>query len=105
MRNAAISKWSNQRSEGIERDIQSALSNPALEGMDLPGVASEASIAGRYSGGGELTSPHPVASGKPSTEREDAFVTAGATDLLGEKHRRGIDARVSLANGPTGPER
>jgi hypothetical protein len=26
MRNAAIAKWSNQRSEGIERDIQSALS-------------------------------------------------------------------------------
>lgn len=105
MRNAAIAKWSNQRSEGIERDIQSALSNSALEGMDLPGVASEASIAGRYSGGGELASPHPVASSKPSTEREDAIVTAGAANLLGEKHRRGIDARVSLANGPTGPER
>jgi len=105
MRNAAIAKWSNQRSAGIERDIQSALSNPALEGMTLPGVASEASVAGRYSGGDGLTSPHPVESGKPSTEREDSIVTSGASELLGEKHRRGIDAQVSLANGPTGPKR
>jgi conjugal transfer mating pair stabilization protein TraG len=105
MRNAAIAKWSNQRSEGIERDIQSALSNPALEGMKLPGVASEASIAGRYSGGSGLTSPHPVASSKPSTEREDEIVIAGAAELLGEKHRRGIEARVDLGRGPTGPER
>jgi conjugal transfer mating pair stabilization protein TraG len=105
MRNAAIAKWANQRSAGIEQDIQSALRNPALEGMTLPGVASEASVAGRYSGGAGLTSPHPVASGKPSTEREDSIVTSGASELLGEKHRRGIDAQVSLANGPTGPKR
>lgn len=103
MRNAAIAKWSNQRSAGIERDIQSALSNPALEGMTLPGVASEASIAGRYSGGAGPTSPHPVDSGKPSTEREDSIVTSGASELLGEKHRRGMEARVELGRGPAGP--
>lgn len=105
MRNAVIGKWSNQRSEGIERDIQSALSNPALEGLDLPGVASEASIAGRYSGGSGVASPHPVSSGKPSTDREVELITAGASELLGEKHRRDVDSRMSLATGPTGPER
>jgi conjugal transfer mating pair stabilization protein TraG len=105
MRNAAIGKWANQRSEAIERDIQSALSNPALEGMELPGVASEASIAGRYSGGSGVASPHPVSSGKPSTDREVGLITAGTSELLGEKHRRDVDARLSLATGPTGPER
>jgi conjugal transfer mating pair stabilization protein TraG len=105
MRNAAIGKWADQRSEAIERDIQSALSNPALEGIELPGVASEASVVGRYSGGSGLPSPRPVASSKPSTAQEDGIVTAGAADLLGEKHRRDMDARVSLANGPAGPDR
>jgi conjugal transfer mating pair stabilization protein TraG len=105
MRNAAIGKWSIQRSEGIERDIQSALRNPALEGMELPGVASEASIVGRYSGGSGLSSPHPVASGKPSIDREDGIVTTGAVELLGEKHRRDNDGRLALSQGPAGPDR
>lgn len=105
MRNAAIAKWSNERSAGIERDIQSALSNPALEGMQLPGVASEASIVGRYSGGGALPSPQAVSTGKPSTATEDEIVISGASTLLGEKHRRDNDARRSLTQGPAGADR
>jgi len=103
MRNAAIAKWSNQRSEGIERDIQSALSNPALEGMQLPGVASEASITGRYSGGAGVGSPNP-GGGKPSMDQEAAVIAAGSAQLRGEKARRGVKAREALAAGPTGPE-
>lgn len=104
MRNAVIGKWANQRSDAIERDIQSALDNPALAGMKIPAVATEASISGRYSGGASLPGPQAVSTNKPSRAAEDEVVTAGAASLLGEKHRRDRDASISLADGPKGPE-
>jgi conjugal transfer mating pair stabilization protein TraG len=103
-RNTVIEKWAGERSAGIERDIQSALKNPALSNMKLPAVASEASVAGRYSGGGSLPPAHPVSSGKPSTAREDDQILKGASQLLGEEHRRNIDFRQSLHGAPAGPK-
>jgi conjugal transfer mating pair stabilization protein TraG len=103
-RNTVIEKWAGERSAGIERDIQSALENPALSNMKLPAVASEASVAGRYSGGSSLPPAHPVSSGKPSTAREDDQILAGASQLLGEEHRRNIDFRQSLHGAPAGPK-
>lgn len=105
MRNAVIGKWASQRSDAIERDIQSALDNPALAGLKVPGVASEASIAARYTGGAGLQSPHPVSTDQPSRAVENEVVTAGAASLLGEKHRRDREAQTSRAQGPRGPER
>jgi conjugal transfer mating pair stabilization protein TraG len=104
LRNAAIGKWATQRSDSIERDIQSALTNPALADMKVQGVASEASIAGHYSGGGGIGTPHPVSTGSPDRAREDQIIIAGASELLGEKHRRDIGVRQSLRSGPKGPE-
>jgi conjugal transfer mating pair stabilization protein TraG len=104
LRNAAIGKWATQRSDSIERDIQSALTNPALADMKVQGVASEASVAGNFSGGGGVGTPHPVSTGTPDRTREDQIIIAGASELLGEKHRRDIGVRQSLRSGPKGPE-
>ena len=103
-RNLAIGKWAEQRSSVIERDIQSALENPALADMKLPGVASESSVSARYSGGGPLPTPQPVSTSAPDTSNETGAITTGAASLLGEKHRRDKDARESLRDGPVGPK-
>jgi len=103
-RNAVIEKWAGERSAGIERDIQSAISNPALADMKIPNVASESSVAGRYSGGGSVARAHPVSTGKPSTAAVDGQITAGAQELLGDEHRRNIDFRHSVRGAPTGPK-
>lgn len=103
-RNAVIEKWAGERSSGIERDIQSALSNPALADMTIPAVATENSVAARYSGGGSVTAAHPVSTGAPSTVAADSQIIAGAEELLGDEHRRNIDFRQSLHGAPAGPK-
>ena len=103
-RNLVIEKWAGERSAGIERDIAAALDNPALEGLKIPAVASEASVAGRYSGGSGLPSAHAVSVGKQSTTRADAIISTGVADLRSQKDRRNSDARFALGQGPTGPK-
>ncbi len=103
-RNAVIEKWAGERSAGIERDIQSALSNPALADMTIPAVATENSVAVRYSGGGSVSAAHPVSTGAPSTVAAESQIIAGAEELLGDEHRRKIDFRQSLHGAPAGPK-
>ena len=104
MRNAAIGKWATQRSDEIERDIQSALQNPALEGMKIPEVASEGSVAGRYSGGSSLPAAHPVSSGRPSTAREDAHIKSSTAELVDDESRLNGRFTQSLRGAPAGPK-
>ncbi|MBD8546879.1 conjugal transfer protein TraG N-terminal domain-containing protein [Sphingomonas sp. CFBP 8760] len=103
-RNIAIGKWASERSGAIERDIQSALENPALANMKLPGVASEASIARHYSGGAPVGAAHPVSTGKPDTSSESDIISSGARELLDEERRQKTEGRRALASGPKGPE-
>ncbi len=103
-RNLVIEKWAGERSAGIERDIAAALDNPALDGLKIPAVASEASVAGRYSGGSGLPSAHAVSVGKQSTTGADAIISTGEADLRSQKDRRDSDARFALGQGPTGPK-
>lgn len=91
-RNLAIGKWAEQRSSVIERDIQSALENPALADMKLPGVASESSVSARYSGVAhcQLPSPyrhrHPILQTKPAqlplAQRPSSVRSIGGTKML-----------------------
>ncbi|MEG3093404.1 conjugal transfer protein TraG N-terminal domain-containing protein [Sphingomonas sp. PB1R3] len=87
-RNAVISKWSAERQSAIESDIQQALNDPALQGMDVPKVGNEASVSSRYSGGQQLGSPEPVGTNKADRSDQDQVITEGAGRLLAEQHRR-----------------
>lgn len=87
-RNAVISKWSAERQSAIESDIQQALNDPALQGMDIPNVSNEASVSSRYSGGQRLGSPEPVGTNKADRSDQDQVITEGAGRLLAEQHRR-----------------
>jgi len=104
-RNTAIGKWAEQRSSVIERDIQSALSDPALAGMKLPGVASEASVAGRYSGGRPLGGAHPVSVGRPDTSAERGVIAAGASEVGDDTARLGRVATADFAQAPPGAKK
>lgn len=87
-RNAVISKWSNERQNAIESDIQKALDDPTLANMNIPGVRSESSVSGQYSGGNRLNDPHAVSTDQPSRAKEQATITEGAERLISEQHRR-----------------
>jgi len=87
-RNAVISKWSSERQSAIESDIQQALNDPALQGMDIPKVSNEASVSSRYSGGQHLGSPAPVGTNRADRSDQDQVITEGAGRLLAEQHRR-----------------
>ncbi len=102
-RNIAIGKWASERSGAIERDIQSALENPALADMKLPGVASEASIARHYFGGAPVGNAHPVSTSNPNITRESQIIADGALWLSDKKQRRTIEGQRAINAGPTGP--
>ncbi|MDJ0277648.1 conjugal transfer protein TraG N-terminal domain-containing protein [Sphingomonas sp. 2R-10] len=101
-RNTAIAKWASERSDGIERDIQAALSNPALAGMTVPGVASEASVLARYSGGGPLGAAHPVSVDKPDSTPARADITQAAVELQDDQRRLSGVAASDFAQAPPG---
>ncbi len=101
-RNTAIAKWAGQRSDVIERDIQAALSNPALSGMTVPEVASEASVLARYSGGGPLGGAHPVSVGRPDTSPQRQLIAAGAKEVKDDQSRLSGVAASDFAQAPPG---
>ena len=101
-RNLAIGRWASQRSDAIERDIQGALSDPALAGMTLPHVASEASIEALYSGGSGIGKAHAVSTGRPDMSTERATIAAGAQEIqLDQRRLRGV-AEADFAQAPKG---
>ncbi|MEG8026264.1 hypothetical protein QP162_21255 [Sphingomonas aurantiaca] len=101
-RNMAIGRWASQRSDVIERDIQAALSDPALANMKLPAVASEASVEALYSGGSGVGKAHAVSAGRPDTSGEQALIAAGAREVQADQRRlRGI-AEADFAQAPKG---
>jgi conjugal transfer mating pair stabilization protein TraG len=104
-RNAAITKWAGQRSGGIERDIESALSDPALSDMKLPHVASEASVLARYSGGGPLGGAHPVSAERPDSSPERSVIAAGAREVSDDQRRLGGVAAADFAQAPPGAKK
>jgi conjugal transfer mating pair stabilization protein TraG len=101
-RNTAIGKWAGQRSDVIERDIQSALSNPALSDMTVPAVAPESSVLARYSGGGQIGGAHAVSVGRPDTSPERAAIIAGAGELKDDQTRLSGVAKSDFAQAPPG---
>ena len=101
-RNMAIGRWASQRSDVIERDIQAALTDPALVGMKLPGVASEASVEALYSGGSGVGKAHAVSAGRPDISVERATIAAGAQEVQSDQKRlRGV-AEADFAQAPKG---
>lgn len=101
-RNRAIGRWASQRSEVIERDIQAALNNPALENMKLPGVSSEASVEALYTGGSGVGRAHPVSAGRPDTSLEQAIIAAGTRKVQDDQRRlRGL-AEADFAQAAKG---
>lgn len=97
-RNAVISKWSTERQNAVEQDIQAALSDPALSNMNVPGVTSEQSVSARYSGGEALHSPLPIQADRPNRTQQEGVIVEGAQDLIGEQHRRNNDSNSQLRN-------
>ena len=104
-RNAAITKWAGQRSGGIERDIESALSDPALSEMKLPHVASEASVLARYSGGGPLGGAHPVSVERPDNSPERSVIAAGAREVSDDQRRLTSVSSADFAQAPPGAKK
>jgi len=101
-RNMAIGRWASQRSDVIERDIQAALSDPALANMKLPAVASEASVEALYSGGSGVGKAHAVSAGRPDTSGDQATIAAGAREVQADQRRlRGV-AEADFAQAPKG---
>jgi len=101
-RNLAIGRWASQHSQVIENDIQAALSDPALVGMKLPGVKSEASVEALYSGGSGVGSAHPVSVGRPDMSAEHAVISEGAREVQADQRRlRGV-AESDFAQAPKG---
>ncbi len=100
-RNTVIGKWADERAGSIERDIQAALANPALEGMKLPGVASEASVTSRYKGG-SIGPAHPVSVGRPDASPEHDTITAGSAEILADQWRLSGVASADFAQAPKG---
>lgn len=101
-RNTAIGKWAGQRSDVIERDIQAALSNPALSDMTVPAVASESSVLARYSGGDPVGGAHPVSVGRPDTSPQRALISAGAREVKDDQSRLSGVAASDFAQAPPG---
>lgn len=87
-RNVVISKWSAERQSAIESDIQQALNDPALQGMDIPKVSNEASVSSRYSLGRHLGSPEPIGINRTDRSEQGQVITEGAEKLVSEQHRR-----------------
>ncbi|WP_066721933.1 conjugal transfer protein TraG N-terminal domain-containing protein [Sphingomonas pituitosa] len=95
-RNAVVQEFLSSRSNRVESELQSALNDPALKGIDLPTPGNAGDISKLYHGGG-VGGAAPVSSpsvGQPNT----AIVDEGAR-LLGEKHRRALAAKEDIASG------
>jgi conjugal transfer mating pair stabilization protein TraG len=101
LRNAAIGKWASERSGRIERDIQSALDNPALAGLTVPGVGSAGDVTRRYKGGA-VGSAHPVDVGKPNDAGARETITQGGSEIALEQRRLSDVAVSDFAQGPRG---
>ena len=102
-RNVAIGRWAAERQGGIERDIQGALSDPALAGLKIPavehrslgGVRQPSLVTGVPSGAAAVDRPDDGA------RRE--LVGAGAADLTTELRDHAHRTRESLRRAPKGP--
>lgn len=97
-RNAVISKWSTERQNAIESDIQKALDDPTLANMNIPGVRSESSISSQYSGGQSLNAPAPVSTQQVDRSAEQAVIVDGAGELIRDQHRRARDANQTFGD-------
>ncbi|MBB3350029.1 conjugal transfer protein TraG N-terminal domain-containing protein [Sphingomonas sp. BK069] len=104
LRNAAIGKWANERSGRIERDIQAALDNPALAGLQVPEVGSASDVKGRYRGG-SIGTAHPVALDRPDDTPVRDAVTAGAVEIGLDQRRLQNVATADFAQAPKGAAR
>ncbi|WP_267381454.1 MULTISPECIES: conjugal transfer protein TraG N-terminal domain-containing protein [unclassified Sphingomonas] len=102
-RNVAIGRWASERQSGIERDIQSALADPALAGLQIPLVEHQA-LGGvkRPAVGGEAATSVPAVS-RPDDGPARQLVEAGAAALSGELRDHAHRTRDALRRAPKGP--
>jgi conjugal transfer mating pair stabilization protein TraG len=103
-RNVAIGKWAAERQDAVERDIQTALHDPALEGMSIPSVQHQ-TIGGvtRPTAAIRQTVPEVAPTPDRSDDRRH-LIEAGSEVLGGELRRHATRTRRDLKTAPTGPE-
>jgi conjugal transfer mating pair stabilization protein TraG len=102
-RNVAIGRWASERQGGIERDIQSALADPALAGLQIPAVERQTLRGvGQPSLGGRVAAGAPTVS-RPDDTPQRQLVGAGAAELSGELRDHAHRTRDALRRAPKGP--